>query len=717
MLISGLFSFGQSSSVTIHGTLVDDSGALVSGASVTLRFKGETIKTITSNDWGNFSFVNLEPGDYVIEVEVKGFSLFRYHLTIPRPLDKSLAHDINLTMPIGGPVKGAGRNTNPGPPTKQHLTFTDPSWNVWIEPYSSSPSYKPQMSLEPAHTYSLALDIAARAFDKYEGPATYSQGSSPSLSRWLTENSNVDSADLDVLVIPDDRYFQPQILGERLKRLHVDLKKLREVRGTGFDWDDSPLSYLRRNNGEAPFEFGRQLFRLATNSVSESGNGTIAISIWDSNKPVDEISVSLCVLANENDSCPQKPSVNYSLRGVDLAGKSSYPGAALHLIDRGVDMVGVFRCTIEMCSRQYGGYLTWEINKNSDDFAVQIRSIVSRLTPPTDDQHFVQAGKELYGLLFPNPKDPQAKTVKEALSTFLRVSAPTEGTTATVPTFFVRVLPNRPDLVLFPMAMMRVPISSGEEEFVGFRTNVETPLELQDYATFSGCVSKWSFLVPPEPPNPKNPPIGLQDLLIARGMFVDWINAASHFCDHCVHSDIDEFREWLGKDESSAGHAVVILSQHKDNGLFFDRALANPPTISPTSIQRTFEPPSIAIIDACGTSEPGASEFIRTFNMLGVNSVIGTTSAVAPQIAGRFLAILMKLVHDHPNDPKYPIGRARFEAVRTLAQELSPDPKDPKSPLSPQALAFVLAGNASLKVCVPFSSSTVETKPTEVKHD
>ena len=167
ILMSCLLCFGQSTSVTIHGTVVDDSGALVSGASVTLRFKGETIKIITSSDWGKFTFVNLEPGDYVIEIEVKGFSLFRYHVTIPRPLDKSLEHNIYLTIPFGGePLKGAGRNPNPGPPKKQHLTFTDPSWNVWIEPYSSSPSYKPLMSMEPAHTYSLALDIAALAYEQ-----------------------------------------------------------------------------------------------------------------------------------------------------------------------------------------------------------------------------------------------------------------------------------------------------------------------------------------------------------------------------------------------------------------------------------------------------------------------------------------------------------------------------------------------------------------------
>jgi hypothetical protein len=67
-------TFAQSQFATLSGTVVDSSGAVVSGANVTLTLSasGETRKTLTNQD-GFFSASTLPAGTYDVTVEMQGF--------------------------------------------------------------------------------------------------------------------------------------------------------------------------------------------------------------------------------------------------------------------------------------------------------------------------------------------------------------------------------------------------------------------------------------------------------------------------------------------------------------------------------------------------------------------------------------------------------------------------------------------------------------------
>ena len=68
---------GQTGYGTILGRVTDNSGAVVPGASVTLRHEGTNITNVTeANGAGEYVFANLIPGAYELTVSQKGFELF-----------------------------------------------------------------------------------------------------------------------------------------------------------------------------------------------------------------------------------------------------------------------------------------------------------------------------------------------------------------------------------------------------------------------------------------------------------------------------------------------------------------------------------------------------------------------------------------------------------------------------------------------------------------
>jgi hypothetical protein len=257
------------------------------------------------------------------------------------------------------------------------------------------------------------------------------------------------------------------------------------------------------------------------------------------------------------------------------------------------------------------------------------------------------------------------------------------------PSLFVRIIPGRPNLTLAPIGLMHVSVPNSTPEFVGFVANVQTPLEYQDYSPSSDCISRWVLFVPPKTPPPKVQATELEAVLVARESFKGWIDSVRQSCATCVIENEYDFQNWLsqpGKDESDA---IVILSHHSGNALFFNETTEQPRVLA-SAVRRSFASPSLVIVDACGTSEPGASEFIRQFNFRGVMSAVATSTKVEPMLAGKFLAKLMGLFKEHAGDRDYTLSQARFDAVRALEPEFGA-----------KALAFILAGNGALRLCVP----------------
>src|SRR5258708_11078750 len=77
VLGSGVFAYAQSTYGSIAGSVTDTSGAAVTDANVTLTNLGTSEKrTQSSGADGLFTFVNLFPGQYRIDVEKQGFKHF-----------------------------------------------------------------------------------------------------------------------------------------------------------------------------------------------------------------------------------------------------------------------------------------------------------------------------------------------------------------------------------------------------------------------------------------------------------------------------------------------------------------------------------------------------------------------------------------------------------------------------------------------------------------
>src|SRR5262245_53790876 len=79
LLLATLFAlssalFAQTSTGEVNGTVTDQNGAAVAGATIKLINQATKIETQAKpNQSGYFIFVNVRPGAYVLRVEAQGF--------------------------------------------------------------------------------------------------------------------------------------------------------------------------------------------------------------------------------------------------------------------------------------------------------------------------------------------------------------------------------------------------------------------------------------------------------------------------------------------------------------------------------------------------------------------------------------------------------------------------------------------------------------------
>ena len=95
VILLASLSFGQSSTGSIQGTVVDPQGAVIAGASVTITNVGTSRSTeVKSNGDGLFSLPSLDPGDYTVEVKQQNFKTTTEHVTL------QTAQTVNLEIAL-----------------------------------------------------------------------------------------------------------------------------------------------------------------------------------------------------------------------------------------------------------------------------------------------------------------------------------------------------------------------------------------------------------------------------------------------------------------------------------------------------------------------------------------------------------------------------------------------------------------------------------------
>ncbi len=90
--------YAQQITGAITGSVFDSSGAAIAGASVKLTNTGTAfVQSTTTDASGNFQFLLLQPGTYVIEATNAGFKTFRRDGIIVEA-DRSLAVPVTLEL-------------------------------------------------------------------------------------------------------------------------------------------------------------------------------------------------------------------------------------------------------------------------------------------------------------------------------------------------------------------------------------------------------------------------------------------------------------------------------------------------------------------------------------------------------------------------------------------------------------------------------------------
>jgi len=102
MLLCGtaaIFAQAQVSTADLNGTVVDPNGASVVGATVTAKSNSTgIIRTVTTNDSGEYSFIGLQPGDYEITAESTSF---KKTVVSPVKLTVGQAASLEIKLELG----------------------------------------------------------------------------------------------------------------------------------------------------------------------------------------------------------------------------------------------------------------------------------------------------------------------------------------------------------------------------------------------------------------------------------------------------------------------------------------------------------------------------------------------------------------------------------------------------------------------------------------
>ena len=144
LLISVLGVFGQSDQGRIIGTVTDATGAIVQGASVTLKNeKTAETKTSTSSDDGTFRFVALLPTKYTVSVSAANFQT-----ATQTGVELLVGQELNLALTLQAKGASAIVDVVSGDESAINTTSASQSVNVTPREVKDLPLNGRQVSLE-----------------------------------------------------------------------------------------------------------------------------------------------------------------------------------------------------------------------------------------------------------------------------------------------------------------------------------------------------------------------------------------------------------------------------------------------------------------------------------------------------------------------------------------------------------------------------------------
>jgi hypothetical protein len=662
---------------SIRGQVFNLDHEAIKGAQIELLRVKKVIGRTATNDDGVFMFDNIPLGAYNLTVTALTY--------VPKSVG-----NVQVTSAPSESITVFLEDRERGPENLQDYISPGPQWNIWVENYSTSAQFLPIKKLLKNKTYLLIVNLTG--IDLKGKPGVYSSAISPEFSKTLDKDAR-KIVPIDVLVLPEGAFFDPPT--PRIATVPINVGKIRAARNRKFSVSQDLLDYLRQNP-QGPLVYGEKEFSVRTKD--ETGTTFIALSFWvDGKVPVDEAVLPVCVVESESDECPTKDSPVAGFMGIDSVrtamqrGELAYPDAAVHFVEAGSrSVVGIFRCNV--CTNwSKGQFMAWELGDSAQELQYYLAGTVLKdFEDASNRKAFLDHGEEFFNTLFPPTASGQAQEARDAFVGFVRDHWNQMKPT---PSVFIRLLPQEGDpLFLIPFGLIVPP---GYQDFLGFHFRVETPLENQNYETPQSCIANWTLLVP----DSKTPDDALR---MARAPFASNIRSFRAWNGHAtVYDRLDEFRNWAKAKGDQRNTAVLILSHHDANRLYF---LGND-ALESKGVSRHLKPPSVVILNACGTGSPGAWDFVRKFNSNGASAAIATSISVEANMAGLFL---MRLMEELKNDE--PLGQAKFDAALAVSKMNQPAPNQTEK-YGPRILIYVLAGNGGLTLCTPAGANAGQSLP------
>jgi hypothetical protein len=544
-------------------------------------------------------------------------------------------------------------------------------WNGWAA--DAARKDRPLATVRPGASVYVNLDLATIDYASNLQSAVsrkVEQELAASLVPWAKAAGD-EKKQFDVIVLPDQRYFEPT---PQFSTLEISPGRLAAALASKRKRPKDAWSAIA--NGESWFRFGTFRSPQAIRVGSESGLGRIYLSVWDhdAGRPLEELVLQVCI-TDGGHGCDQEPavSVRYDGIGGDLqsAGGEAPPDAAVQFLVRGDDVLGIYR------QKKWAlkDSLVWKLTVSARDLEDYLARIIpDRLAPPNPDR-IRTVGRDLYEKLFPRGRADEART---ALG---KLVAPSSGK----PTMFVRLLRNSqsPPLTL-PLGIISIPDQG--QALLGERAHLQIPLARQ-IAGGEACISAWQQVMP----GGAGPVLGGPDPTIEAALRAVDPPLLDRYRRRFGTVDIGDFQRWLEKSERSPAQGLIVLSHQAEGELYFSR---NGPRASLTTIGRQFAAPALAVLIACQTGGRDAADLVRNLNESGVSGVIATSASIGPELAGAFLGCFWQALELHAGQaPSIAAGLAFEEAVRCTGARTG------GAAFDPAALLFTYLGDPQAPLC------------------
>jgi hypothetical protein len=646
----------------VAGSVKDRRGAVLSGVTITLEpmEAGGARQDAVSDAFGRYRFV-VPVGRYRLTAQLQGSQVITREIT--PYLGGAQRFDIAFS------VSGFGELTPP-PPLPEPVPVR---WNAWLA--RSGQPFVPQAPARSGQEYKLSVHLAG--FDYATKLGVASRGASTALgvqlAKWLAEHPDDTEAQLKILLVPDARAIR--VLDPAAADLSVSLKALRAFIAAPPAAPADPLTALASDPNQ-PFAFGRMQFNVAIVD-GFTGTATVALSIWDGMRPIDELVLSFCVAQDGNALCNQRPGVAQSLYGIDAvrvaAGTAdAEPDLALHFIDLpGRQVIGALRSKTWPAAT----FETWSLGLTAAEYRQRVQELARGLNAHTDDDHR-RVGKALYDLLFPLPGASRVREVFE--KSLLAFPAPS-GFSEKPASLFVRSLVGGAlDTPYLPAAFLYSPTMNA---FVGSRASIEVPLPLQTYDRSQACIDRWVFFVPEGDDAALN--TARTEVI---GSLPAWKAAGAQ-----MYGGRAEFAKWIESDEAETTPATLAILSHQEH----DRLRFGDEYVMAESFIRRMAD-SIALLIACETTPPTHTALLRNLNTRGVAAIVGTTSKVNDRVGGAMLRELAAAASSKQRPDPVPLGVMLRRAQARLWQDATKNGHAPS-----ELLKFMVIGNAGLAICTP----------------